>query len=67
MGRFRRNNLIFITWIGDHGPRHVHVFDTNGLIVKWDLENDRLLEGAASARVLRCIRELQAEGKLYQP
>jgi hypothetical protein len=33
MGRARRGGYIFIWWIGDHPPRHVHVFDNDGKII----------------------------------
>jgi hypothetical protein len=33
MGRIRRGGYIFIWWIGDHAPRHVHVFDNDGKII----------------------------------
>lgn len=37
MGKIRVGGYIFVTWIGDHEPRHVHVFKDGQLIVKWDL------------------------------
>ncbi len=48
MGRIRRGNHVFLTWKGDHCPRHVHVYK-DGKMIK---------------RVLALIRELQAEGLL---
>ena len=39
MARIRRGGYIFITWIGDHSPRHVHVYRDGKLVVKWDLDN----------------------------
>ncbi len=38
MAKVRRGGYIFLTWIGDHTPRHVHVYRDGKLIVKWDLE-----------------------------
>ena len=64
MGKFRRGNHVFLTWKGDHGPRHVHVYKEGRLVVKWDLENDRSMRGRATKRVLSLIRSLQAEGRL---
>ena len=29
MGKVRRGGYVFQWWIGDHPPRHVHVFDGN--------------------------------------
>ena len=38
MSKIRRGGYVFLTWIGDHTPRHVHVYRDGKLIVKWDLE-----------------------------
>ena len=64
MSKIRRGNYIFVTWVGDHGPRHVHVYKDGKLIVKWDLENGVAMKGKATQRVLKLIAELQAEGRL---
>jgi len=64
VGKLRRGGYIFITWKSDHPPRHVHVYQDGKLIVKWDLDNWKPMRGAASARVLRLIRQLEAERRL---
>lgn len=64
MGKVRRGNYVFLTWKGDHTPRHVHVYRQGRLVVKWDLENRQPMRGRASARLLRLIRELEDEGAL---
>jgi len=53
-----------MTWIGDHPPDHVHVFDDRGFVVKWNLESDVPMVGEASAKVRRLIEELREEGLL---
>jgi hypothetical protein len=55
---------VFITWKGDHPPRHVHVYLDGKLVVKMDLDNRIPMKGAASRRVLALIAELEAEGVL---
>jgi hypothetical protein len=30
MGKLRRGGFVFVTWIGDHGPYHVHVYEDSG-------------------------------------
>ena len=45
-------------------PRHVHVYRDGRLIVKWDLDNQRPMKGAATRRILELIAELEAEGLL---
>ena len=60
----RRGNYVFVTWSGDHIPRHVHVYRKGRLVLKWDLENDLALKGKPTAQVLRLIDELRKEGLL---
>jgi hypothetical protein len=50
--KIRRGGYIFFSWKGDHGPRHVHVYRDEKLVVKWDIENARPMKGTASRRVL---------------
>ena len=64
MGKHRRGGYVFITWKGDHPPRHVHVYRDAQLVVKWDLDNRVPMKGVASRRVLALIAELEAEGLL---
>ncbi|MCZ6688282.1 MAG: DUF4160 domain-containing protein [Planctomycetota bacterium] len=62
--KIRRGGYIFFTWIGDHAPRHVHVYRDRKLVVKWDLENMSPMKGEASRRVLKLIAELDSEDLL---
>ena len=66
MGKVRRGGYMFIWWIGDHRPRHVHVFDKNEkLITRVNLETMTPMDTAqVSGKVLELIRELIAEGRL---
>ena len=64
MGKVRRGGYVFLTWVGDHTPRHVHVYRDGKLIVKWDLDNWVPMAGKASRRILALIEELQSEGLL---
>jgi hypothetical protein len=64
MGKYRRGGYIFITWKGDHPPRHVHVYRDDRLIVKWDLDNQKAMTGAITRRILDLIAELESEGLL---
>jgi hypothetical protein len=62
--KVRRGGYVFLTWKGDHPPRHVHVVREGRLVVKWDLELGRPMLGSASSRLVALIRELQKEGLL---
>ena len=64
MGKYPRGGYVFITWIGDHPPRHVHVYRDGEFVVKWDLDNQKAMKGAATRRILELIRALEAEGLL---
>ena len=64
MPKIRRGGYIFVTWKGDHSPRHVHVYRDGKLLVKWDLDNQKAMKGSASRRVVALITELESEGAL---
>ena len=64
VGKARRGNYVFLTWKGDHSPRHVHVYRNGKLIVKWNLDGRVPMKGRPTARVLQLIRELEREGIL---
>jgi len=64
MGKIRRGGYVFVTWKGDHSPRHVHVYRDGKLLVKWDLDNRQAMKGKAPRRVIALIDELEAEGLL---
>jgi len=55
---------MFITWKGDDPPRHVHVYRDSTLVVKWDLDNQKAMQGKPNRRVLELIAELESEGLL---
>ena len=64
MGKIPRGGFVFVSWKGDHFPRHVHVYRDGKFIVKWDLENGKPMKGRASGRILALIAELESEGLL---
>ncbi len=64
MGKLRRGGYVFLTWTGDHRPRHVHVYRDGKLVVKWNLDDRVPMKGRASRRVLWLIAELEKEGAL---
>ncbi len=64
MGKIRRGGYVFLTWKGDHTPRHVHVYLDGRLILKWDLENKMVMKGQASRKLVALIERLESEGGL---
>jgi len=64
MGKIRRGGYVFVTWKGDHPPRHIHIYRDGKLVVKWDLDNKNPMKGKATRRVRELIEELESEGLL---
>jgi len=66
MGRVRRGGYIFEWWIGDHPPRHIHVYDSNGsLLGRIIIDTITPLDTwSPPGKVVRIIRELIEEGRL---
>lgn len=64
MPKVRRGNHVFLAWIGDHSPPHVHIYRDGKLVLKWDLENGVAMKGTPTRKILRLIRELRNEGLL---
>lgn len=64
MGKYKRNGYIFLTWKGDHSPKHVHIYKDGRLVAKWDLDNEKIMEGKVNKIILKTIKSLQQEGKI---
>lgn len=64
MSKVRKGGYVFLTWKGDHSPRHVHVYRDGVLVLKWDLENWTPMCGTPAPMIVRLIRDLQSEGRL---
>jgi hypothetical protein len=64
VGKVRRENYVFLTWKGDHSPRHVHVYRDGKLVLKWNLDAGVPMKGKATARLVRLILELDKKGVL---
>jgi hypothetical protein len=64
VSKIRRGGYVFISWIGDHDPRHVHVYKDGKLLAKWDLDGWRVMQGQVTTRLIRLLEELRDEGRL---
>lgn len=64
MPKIRRGGYVFVFWKSDHPPRHVHVYRNRRLVVKWDLDNRRVMKGIVSRQVRELIEQLEGEGRL---
>ncbi len=61
--RIRRGHHVFVTWVGDHAPKHVHVFRAGKLVLTWDLERWRPMAGRPARQVLTDLRARRKEGR----
>jgi uncharacterized protein YggU (UPF0235/DUF167 family) len=64
VGKIRRDNYVFLTWIGDHSPRHVHVYRDEKLVLKWNIDAWVPMKGRASAKMIKMLADLRKEGAL---
>jgi hypothetical protein len=64
VGKIRRDNFVLLTWIGDHSPRHVHIYRDGKLVLKWNLDNWVPMKGKPTAKLLKLLLILRAEGLL---
>jgi len=66
MGKVRRSGYVLEWFIGDHEPRHVHVYDAKGRQIG-RLDIDRLVgvEGwMPDRKLVKLIEDLRREGRL---
>jgi hypothetical protein len=66
MGRVRRSGYILEWYIGDHEPRHIHVYnDKHRLIGRLDIDRLTGVEGwTPDRKLLKLIQDLKDEGRL---
>jgi hypothetical protein len=63
VGKIRKGNYVFLTWIGDHG-HHVHIYKDKKQVLKWDMDLNVAIEGKLTKKLLKLIDELKKEGRL---
>jgi len=66
MGEITRRGYRIEWFIGDHSPRHVHVYDSKGRFIgRLDIQAMHGIEGwKPSRKLIKVIRELRSEGRL---
>jgi len=62
MGRLRRGNYIFVWYLSDHPPPHVHIYEKGREIAKYNLRDLCLIKGTVSKKLERILEELLKEG-----
>jgi len=64
MGRWRRHGVIVVLYSTDHDPKHVHVFEDGKRLVKFDIENWKVMEGKLTSKARKALVALRREGIL---
>ena len=66
MGKVRRGGYVLEWFIGDHVPRHIHVYDNKRrLIGRLDIDRMKGIEGwMPDRKLIQLIHELKNEGRL---
>lgn len=61
MGKIKRGGFIFITWIGDHEPNHVHVYRDGKEVLKYNLDENVVMKGKLVKKIEKIIIQLKEE------
>lgn len=64
MGRWKRGGYLFEWWIGDHPPKHVHVYKNGKEVAKVEVPNFRILKGNMNKSLKKIMGELLKRMKL---
>lgn len=64
MGRIKRGGYLIEWWIGDHLPKHVHIYQDGQEIAKVQIPDMRILTGRLNKRLMKILKQLLAEGRL---
>jgi len=64
MGRIRRGGYIIEWWIGDHYPKHVHVYRDGREVAKVQVPGLVVLTGKLNRKLMKIFKELVAEKKI---
>jgi hypothetical protein len=64
MGRVRRGGYLIDWWIGDHIPKHVHVYRDGVLVAKVEMPGMLVLWGTLNRKLRRILEQLAKEGRI---
>ncbi len=64
MGREKRGGYLIEWWIGDHLPKHVHVYKDGKEVAKIELPGFIILKGKMNKKLKNILMELIKEGKI---
>ncbi|MBF0492643.1 MAG: DUF4160 domain-containing protein [Deltaproteobacteria bacterium] len=61
MGRIRRGGYLIEWWIGDHLPKHVHVYKNGKEIAKIQVPELLVLSGTLNKKLEKILKEISKE------
>ena len=61
MGRIRRGGYLIDWWIGDHTPKHLHVYRDGVLIAKVEMPGLLVLSGKVNHKLKKILKQLVTE------
>jgi len=61
MGRIRRGRYLIDWWIGDHTPKHVHVYRNGVLVAKVEIPGLLVLSGTMTRQLGTMLEQLIEE------
>lgn len=64
LGKLKRGGYIFISWKGDHAPKHIHVYKDGKEVLKWNLDEGSPIKGVPTRKIINFIEASIKEGKL---
>ncbi len=64
MGREKRGGFLIEWWLGDHLPKHVHVYKDGKEIAKIVLPSLKVLNGKMNKKLKKILMELIEEGRI---
>ena len=64
MGRLKRGGYLIEWWMGDHWPKHVHVYKDGKEVAKVQVPEMRLLTGQWNKKLKKILGELLKKGAL---
>ncbi len=64
MGRAKRGGYIIEWWLGDHSPKHVHIYKNGREVAKVEIPGLLVLTGRINKKLRKILRELIEEGEI---
>jgi len=64
MGRTKRGGYIIEWWMGDHYPKHVHIYKNGKEIAKIQIPEFLVLKGKMTNKLKKVLQELVKKGEI---